>query len=512
MDDGYSTDEISRARNYIYLTMKENLKEKGGANFSRLGARDIDTLFHLYDHVFFQDQITDKVLEPPPEEKRPMDLEFIAGERKTGECSIVGVYDDPREYSTNYFIDIAPNILSTIAERVSSLPDDRLKDRLGCLMAIMEHSIIHLLILLYDYNLIAKGGIYAEHGALFQCMSESYFGETIPHDLGFTSVKITTPSKDVRPKTGYAWWSNSCYIDSVLMIMLSCKSNFWRDVLFNTNIETITYPAGTCDVPEIEIKYQRRLLKENARRLQRQFKSDYKDLQDGTQGLKCSNIRRLLGECKPIITSGQLYNSSDLYAVIADLFPDLKFVLPYHLSGSPSKKQKSSLSAPLAVFEMTDFVREDETKEYEWDKVDSNILVFANGGVPRIKDFSTLGREKGYNYFMDQKFTYEIEKVRAFDLTILDGRYELVGVVVLTGVSAHGEGGSHYISYFKALDGRKPLDTDPGVYLQADLSGRWYYYNDSAGGSVKYVENIVEEGIFSEKNRKMPSMYFYSKI
>jgi len=76
---------------------------------------------------------------------------------------------------------------------------------------------------------------------------------------------------------------------------------------------------------------------------------------------------------------------------------------------------------------------------------------------------------------------------------IIGDRYELVGVVVLNGVSETGEGGKHYTSYFK---GSKNV---------------WYEYDD-LGPSVTMVDELPKTGVWIERDGQMPAMYFYRRV
>ena len=150
---GYSLVEIDTARKYIKEMAAESIfGHKGGANFISLNGNDVRDLFNLYDVVFFQSQIHERI----GNLNTPSELKFYANERTSGAggiCSIdrVGGLGG----RCTYYIDIAPNVINTIFKRNKSgsvfAAGVGCEDRLECLQLIMEHEIIHLLMILWEY-------------------------------------------------------------------------------------------------------------------------------------------------------------------------------------------------------------------------------------------------------------------------------------------------------------------------------------------------------------------------
>lgn len=188
----------------------------------------------------------------------------------------------------------------------------------------------------------------------------------------------------------------------------------------------------------------------------------------------------------------------------------------------------------------------------EWNEFNSDTLVFRNSGNPAIVNFGSTKTEKvkipefktvevdvykntkilptgwkrayseeenGYFYFnartgeqqskqpkgtiknkiktgtkeetIQTIVKMEIKKTRAFGEYIINGRYEMVGAIILQGTRPGEEGGVHYISYIKT-------------------GGDWVKYND-LGNVWDKLENFPEQ-VLTEKVNNKPEMYFYAKI
>jgi len=183
---------------------------------------------------------------------------------------------------------------------------------------------------------------------------------------------------------------------------------------------------------------------------------------------------------------------------------------------------------------------EDTAQEYLWNDMDYPILVFRNGGIPAITNFGSTCSETVNvpifkNVKVDRKLSYlkankiplplewkiskdgftnridktvvedaivkikevqtitttvVINKARAFGETIINGKYEIIGAIVLLGTSIGKDSGVHYVSYVKTP------------------SGEWYYFND-IGAVWKRLDEFPP--LFKEEEGRKPEMYFYKK-
>ncbi|HMP27998.1 MAG TPA: ubiquitin carboxyl-terminal hydrolase family protein [Saprospiraceae bacterium] len=494
--------------------IKNIFEKKGGRNFKSLNGSDIEKIFNMYDNNFFDGEIMKRIT------KDVFLIEFKASKRTSGVGGITGYETDQ---PITFYIDIAPNILETIFRSESvGIPaaagvDGVCKDRLGCLLLIIEHQIIHLIMMLWGYSNVGPftpkakrtgDEIYGPHGRLFQCLSNRFFGHSnFSHDLGIADISDISGSPSqhlhfqkylqskgkgsvITPKGlplnagGYKNWSASCYLDSVLIILFYGASNFWRDVILGKE------SLDTEDKLAIQVKEQ--------------LEYDYDAMRNRGETIKCSKLRSFLLKRVPDLkqnTSWVIYNAGAAYEAIVNIIPNFLIDIPIQIHRFKRGTYKADSvkyvrEAMLTFWDymdpLTDIESGKDYKKIRWDLIQSPILVFTNGGAPRIKKLNETSEEKGETYIMGKKHKFKVNKARKFGKTIIDGRYDLIGVVVLQGVSEKKEGGSHYISYFK------------------DDIDQWFKYNDMSA-SIKKINDIPQKGVWVEEGGSMPSMYFYRK-
>lgn len=560
---GYTTEEIRAARHLIRTIMSEEiLHKKGGAQFTSLNGNDIEALFDLYDVTFFQGQIREKIIETNSSIKffarsrtsgvaglcgvkyidenplyyldiAPNIVETLFKTRREGFPLAAGVGCMDRlgcvqlimEHEIIHLLFLIWGYSSTSIQERGGLDIDQSSKQLKPSTSGSD----------------TEQKVYAPHGLLFQCMIKEYFGHSrFDHDLGLTSISIVgTPPKGNVPRTflkhrlarnisfigsGFENWAASCYIDSILMVLFDSVSSFWRKGIMDVDVSTIDYTGRIQGSTTTSINTIDKMIKQ-ARKIQNQIKEDYASTHVEKRVIKCTVLRQLLAEVLPSMKprgNWVLFNTGQTYDVIANVFPDLMMDIPFqihrwvhprkdgetkesnnrpgrYISDSVDYVREASLTMWDYLDPLTDFEDEHDYKEIRWDLIDSPVLVFYNGGTPRIRNFGVSGREKGYIYIQGdktgiiKKHSFDIHKRCSFGMTIIDGRYRLIGVITLEGVSPQNEGGSHYTAHFMGTD------------------ENWYYYND-IGAQVIKVDSLPEEGVWIEKGSSMPSMYFYQKI
>lgn len=489
---------------------------RGGANFKSLKGTDIETIFNLYDSLFFDGEIMRKVGESP------IELQFRASKRLSGIGGITGYEGgDP----AILYIDIAPNIINTIFRNskagLTTAAGLGCSDRLSCLLLIIEHQLVHLIMILWGYStdvsidtnilkfrkeILKKGDIFTPHGELFQCLIKRLFGHTkYDHDLGLIDISVSPPKniyfeaalakkakrspKRVKFMAAYQNWSYSCYLDSVMMILFYGISDFWRDVILGSKARG----------PD----------KDLALELKEQLFTDYKALTEDGKTIMCSTLRKTLLKKEPGLKgklSWKMYNAGAAYEIMTSILTDFLIDIPVQIYRAMEDGThhpdtvKYAREAMLTFWDymdpLTDIEEGSDYKVIRWDLIQSPIIVFTNGGIPRIRKLNKKGRET----IKEGKLEVKIKKARAFGMTIIDNRYELIGVVMLSGVKKEG-GGSHYTSYFKG-GSDNPLGEDG--------SSPWYYYND-IGPELNLIQSPPEK-IWRDKEGYMPSMYFYRKV
>ena len=477
--------DVGEARDEIYQSF---VRLRRHTDLQGVQSRDIKRMVNQYDRMFFGDQLAEQLTR----EHTILDYS-IAMRDTTPATNIISTIDVGRPPSHNrvYILEIAPKVISQIALRYNL-------DAVRTLQLMVEHELIHLLMKLWKYEnkIPSQADIYGPHGKLFQCMLETYFGyisSRTLHDLGVSIVSkepqedIGVPPALLEEIPGYKWYQESCYIDSLLVLLFYIHSGYWREKLFKTDVSTIDYrEAPPCDIDsDIDTPEKVRSL---AARVQTQLKSDYTNLPQQISAMTCTLSRSLLAQCQPAMRpegKWDIYNITAIYDLLANLY-DMKLSIPIeiqyydqtaksHISGGAIEMKK--LSAIGFIDYLTD--SKNPTGNYpliKWNLVMSPVLVFQNSGVPLHK-LNEAGEEE-----VDGE---SVTKIRAFGETILEDRYRLTGVAMLLN-------DNHYVSYFRARN------------------GEWYSYND-LGGRARKIEQIPK-AVWSSEPHSLPEMYFYERM
>lgn len=501
---------LSKERLQEIRFSRENVYKRCGyeENFV-VNEQTVEEIFDLYDDEFFGGQIQDEVhslakkningTQKPYKVNRKID--FYSTKRTSGYGSLSGFYftkklnsEGAYDYTKTFFIDICPNLFDNIfkATEEKGLPkaagigcDSKLK----CFMLVMEHEIIHLLMSIYNYDVPElkekNPSLFGPHGSLFNCMLETYFGHTqTNHNLALEGVYVPPFTSKKTSNTGvgagFENWSNSCYLDSVIMVMLENTSDFWRTNIFDWEVGQ----------KETEYKSQNPGLSKQVKKV---LIKDYKAVHvdgGGNEAVRCEDLRELLSIQDPLMKTEtgrwKMYESGSTYATFTQLFPSLLIDIPVKMI-RPSIGEEESISYKTeAAFTFSDFMLSDEQDEDHkiilWEECQSPVLVFTHQGAPDIQVFDSTVQEKSLN------------KIRAFGPTIINEKYKLSGVVVLHGyIDAEEGGGGHYTCYFLAKD------------------GNWYHYNDMGPtfDLIGGVENLPRKGVWEKSSTMLPTMYFY---
>jgi hypothetical protein len=362
-----------------------------------------------------------------------------------------------------------------------------------------EHQLTHLLFYLWghcDYQDTEKN----IHGNLFNCVYVKFFETSI--DIvqnmmisnGGNTVSASNfyPQPLIMKKSFYEYHENSCYLDSLLTLLLFTKSNVFRNVFFTTNLDTPKYKNLPSNIKTVcsddsDIKTFKSF-GDFAKGLQSELFHDYMRMFNSKNNTECREVRNLLSDClSDLHTEGSwdIYNVSEIYDFITNIFPVLKgdrypyVIIPHSFV---------TYSEPKSMFTFWEFMEIPDVKEIMWMDIDNDILVFRNGGVPAITNFGSISSEdisipkrdygsREESPLEDEESPLEsedsseesedsleeiitINKSKAFGKTILDNKYEMVGAIMLNGVKPGKSGGVHYTAYVKTLH------------------GGWYFFND----------------------------------
>lgn len=282
-------------------------------------------------------------------------------------------------------------------------------------------------------------------------LMETYFNSQFDPSI----IKYRSPNSSQTIFKGYTYSNNSCCVDCVLMFL----HIFCYNILPFNNSMLI-----------------------NQAKLER------------GETISSNNVREEL-----LLRDGSLkqggvwvfHNVASIYNTICEVYPKLCSEIPFLLK--TEKKELISMSLPLLT--MWEYLKDSSKKRILWTKIKSDILVFYNGGAPRIKVFNTMETESTHNIISSLRgegmYNSVSKKSRCFGETILDDRYVCVYIIMLQGVTENSEGGSHYISYLK-------------------IGNKWWEYNDISP-SFKEIGDLPNS-VWREEYGVMPSMYFYSRI
>jgi len=460
-----TSEQIDSYRMAIYGQLLGKMAGRGGANFEKIRPSDIKWLFDTYDLFFFHNCITEKLRSTHGE------ISFrIKGDKS--ECGFK-VNDHGHRH---YFFYISISIFQ-------DMPEKDCFDRAFCLLFVMEHQIIHLLMLLYNYQgKVQNDPSYSYHGSLYICMLRTFFGDVdTSHDLKGKEKESPGKSQAIMAKEigRFSNVRNSCFLDSLLFVLLvSDGSNYIRDVLFNSDIRNIPYNVKqVCDRSKT-IK-TRQQVRELAYRIREMLKVDYRRLQGG-EVFQCNTLRQELRKSDPEIGTGAVYTPIEVYGILAHLFPKLqvyfppKFIVTEDISGNlnPAREtvgltQKITFSdLEYFPYSIREYGPEGVGSFYIWDDINEPLIVFHNTGTN------------------PHKFTEFIFK----------GRYRLFGAVMSRGrVSQTEEGGGHYNAFLRIND-------------------KWFYYDDMYPPTLRHLEKLPAKEIFEVGRTSIAELLFYERI
>lgn len=339
------------------------------------------------------------------------------------------------------------------------------------------------------------------------------------------------PDRNGLPRRVLTNWSNSCFLDSILTIMLLGNSTYYRDTLFDNtyfaNLELtnkvpksflVCTPGNTVGDDDVA---------QFGRQLQMALQTEYKQLFDhegSNSSLRCTNTRNLLFQCLPGMKSSRgrwvIFDARITYQMFADLFPIWK--IPYLEAiynlrdPEPRSWRIKTPAEPEAFFQMYDFVTENldlyakreipyvseentAQRAILWDTINHPVLVFQNGGTPVILRWNEIGIETNptflYNTATGRRRCVKqaVMKVRRFDEYILDRRYRLFGVIHVHGTEmCSDDSGTHYTAYVRN-------------------GNDWFSYDDLGPRFERFQSGLPQHAFYDVNGRK-PEFFFYERL
>ncbi len=405
-------------------------------------------------------------------------------------------------------------------------------------LLIFEHQLTHLIFTLWE-----KEGFYScVHNDLFTCVHNSFFNDgssaisSLNYDIYAIVEKHGSYPSPPRTYLRYTYNNNSCYLDSLLTLMLFTKSSVFRDAIFATNIDAIDYNniKGEFKSPCTSGMSKNEFV-DTIQHLQSFLFADYMSLINNNVK-ECRDIRILLRNCYPDISNDKgkwnIYSAPEIYDLFAYAFPSLLCTnYPFVISKVSPANNNTFIKSHVrsierrSMFTFWEFMEptEDNMKYILWDEFDCDVLVFRNGGFPSITNYGSITPETirvpSYQTGKKKIVKEKIMKDRAFGEYIINNKYEMVGAIMLHGAKPGKSGGSHYTAHIKVRSYH--TNKEKNKHIRKNV---WMEYNDIGDvwkitGNIRSIKGIeynslgsFDDNILVEKAGVKPEMYFYAKI
>lgn len=323
-----------------------------------------------------------------------------------------------------------------------------------------------------DYRL-SLDNIFAQVGQISDARATNAF-------KFFDIIKLgNRPKEDSHDFGILKFFSNSCNIDSLLMIIFSTSLPILK-IIKDTNVSFITYKPDIICSSNSKIKDPNEL-NTIAKKIKKSIVEMYDTLASG-KNMKCMDIREMIQTCLADMRRGKswvYYPVDTLYTFFTELFPRLP---------------------PL--IQMFDFMTLGEIQgQNSIDINDYPYYVFHNGGAGKIHSFNSFyhnsDRDLGTNEFLLKKRVFT--EYMSFNSNISQSFNRLLrleAVVILEGATYENDSGSHYYAFIRGRD------------------NNIYKYDDTFEELEKlnFFPDYIWEFDPKKKITTLPFMYFYRPL
>lgn len=390
-------------------------------------------------------------------------------------------------------------ILYLLDEKFSSIEN---------IFVMMEYFIVDLVIIMFQD--ILSIDVYVRVNNLRTCLLKNIF------DISRQSQKLKIRFEEKNTKINidklFKLYSNvgklglpintlnSCYFDSLIIVLLVGDDTYLKDILFNTNVFEDNGDISSFKNPRIlEYIHTKEEFERYSNLIQKQLVYNFNKILVGKKNYHCDTFRDILYLIDPSIKSKsgryKSYTPGEIYSNLSIIFPKLNIDTPTNIFNKVENKKYN-------MFLMYDFINPlISDSEILWENIDSNFLVFQLGVYPKIENYGYSKKDKvsfiKYDKGKMSIKTDHIIKKRYFAEYILSGKYRLFGAICNEGyISTETKyfSGSHYTAYLRPFFDKE----------------NWYYYND-LGPIFKKIGNIPKN-IFLDLKTKRSEMLFYTRV
>ena len=214
---------LNSKRNVLYNIFLHQIFNSD-LKFKVLTAKNIGDIFYLYDEVFFEDEISSKI----DEGKKRIKF-FVRNSKGANNLNVYG----KNAYSLTVH---TPSVFKS-------------KNRIVALMRIIERLIVELVLGLWGYLHADVEGIdpsaFLPGGDLEKCMLDGLFNiKRLNSKVEFgIPLRYTPPppSSDAEVPWILENWENSCFLDSLIMVLLFSSTDYFRSGIFLHNPQRYNY-------------------------------------------------------------------------------------------------------------------------------------------------------------------------------------------------------------------------------------------------------------------------------
>lgn len=370
---------------------------------------------------------------------------------------------------------------------------------------VVQYFMIDFIMALKDR--LATSHQFIHQGRFHLCLLQSLFSIRGPqHNIHIIYQNTKQPFYPVLMEN----WSASCYLDSLLTILLLGDFEIWRTIVFRTkvhnfldDIQGFINPTAQ-EITDTEEKAQR-----YANTVRVQLRKEYNILIGATKihgNYQCRQFRELMSHSNPGMKNSAnqyvTYYTSTIYETFTKLFKNTRFYLPVTMYGSANSEIYYSYYETILMdnYMLSVEIEENGFENILWEKTDAPYLVFASASQIRFPNYAQ-GTPRAFMYRQNDQGTFipePVEVKRWFGEYILEDRYRLMGAICHIG-NVNGPGG-HFVSFLRPF-------FDSNV---------WYFYDDLKSKkqhpSFQFFSNFCPPAIFMDDGNTRPDMLFYVRI